>query len=338
MQRIVRRVINYKYRDISPQSIKIGSAVPFDIFIKRYEDYVIIIDAGTHIDEELHQKLMRHEHLYVLLHDHQKFKDYLSNDEENVPMEQDEYQKLLQQIKEFPNTLYGIPEPKGSLEYIYSIVSKLMENIFEMSNEKIPLKAIEQCASIIADWVKKTPNAMLLLLQVISGVYATNRHSTNVAFFSAVLANALHLNEDELFEVTNAALVHDIGKIRIDQMILLKPERLEEDEFDMVRKHSEFGHEILEKNGIHNKRILEGVLYHHEKLDGSGYPKGLKGKLVPRYAKIIGVCDVFDALTTDRTYRTHYTTFEALLLMKKEMSIHFEEMYIDTFIRLLKHR
>lgn len=130
-------------------------------------------------------------------------------------------------------------------------------------------------------------------------------------------------------------MLHDIGKIRIDQSLLLKPTYLETEEVELIQQHSNYGLEILQNNGIVNPRILDAVHYHHEKLDGQGYPARLRGKMIPKFARIIGMCDVFDALTTQRTFRSNYTSYEALIVIKQQMADQFDENYTDTFIRLL---
>ena len=93
---------------------------------------------------------------------------------------------------------------------------------------------------------------------------------------------------------------------------------------------------IASKNMVRVKNVLSGIMYHHENLDGSGYPEGLKGKDIPIFAQIIGICDAFDALTTDTVYRSKYSSFDALMLMHNEMRHHFSQAYIKTFIQLLR--
>jgi len=141
--------------------------------------------------------------------------------------------------------------------------------------------------------------------------------------------------KSELIDLAYAGLMHDIGKIRIDQMLLLKPSSLDDHEYELVQNHSGYGVEILQNNGIENQKILDAIRHHHEKLDGKGYPNQLRGKRIPKFARIIGMCDVFDALTTRRTYRMSYTSYEALILMKQEMADQFDPYYSETFIRLL---
>ena len=175
---------------------------------------------------------------------------------------------------------------------------------------------------------------MPIILKFMPEEYTIHNHSNNVAFFSAIIGNKLKMSQEELIDLTYAALVHDIGKVRIDSMILEKPSALAENEFELVKEHSQIGYDILVKNGIVNQMILKAVKHHHERLDGSGYPDGLRGKMIPKAARIIGMCDTFDALTTKRTFRKSYTSFESLLLMKRDMHTQFDESFIDIFTQL----
>ena len=173
-----------------------------------------------------------------------------------------------------------------------------------------------------------------MVLKLTPQEYSIHHHSVNVAFFAAIVGTIIDVGASEMEPLTLAALVHDIGKLRIDPEILDKPESLEEEEYEIIKRHTIQGCELLEQNGITDPAILKGVRYHHERLDGSGYPEGLKGKMIPKIARIIGMCDAFDALTTQRTFRKNYTSFEALMLMKKEMKTQFHEKLVDGFIHL----
>jgi len=210
-----------------------------------------------------------------------------------------------------------------------------MRYIFENSKKTLPTEALWVCVTEIIRSVDVPINIMPLLLEILPEHYSTHDHSVNVAFFSAIIGKYTDIESGKLKNLAFAGLLHDIGKIDIDNLILSKPEHLEDYEYELVKEHSHFGYLILEENKITEKDILNGVLYHHEKLDGSGYPQGLRGKVIPKFARIIGMCDVFDALTTHRTYRHNYSTYEALLLIKQQMREQFDELYTDTFIRLL---
>lgn len=131
----------------------------------------------------------------------------------------------------------------------------------------------------------------------------TRGHSERVAWLSAALARALGVPEEEVKRIHIAGLVHDVGKIGVPEAVLCKPGRLTDDEFAWIKKHPEIGHRILA--GIPQLAdILPGVLHHHERFDGKGYPHGLAGHAIPRMARIISVADTFDALSSTRSYRS----------------------------------
>jgi HD-GYP domain-containing protein (c-di-GMP phosphodiesterase class II) len=130
----------------------------------------------------------------------------------------------------------------------------------------------------------------------------TRGHSERVAWLSAALARAVGLSEPQARRIHIAGLVHDVGKIGVPEAVLCKPGRLSDDEFAWIKKHPTIGHTIL--SGIPQLAdVLPGVLHHHERLDGKGYPAGLVGDAIPLMARIIAVADTFDALSSTRSYR-----------------------------------
>lgn len=337
MAKVVQRVINHNYTAIKPDILVKGGSVPFDTYIKRYNDFVIIVEAGTLLNDDLYSKIQQNDVIYFQNHDSDKVKSYCTMykqiyqvDASVHPQRQDPLASALK-LKE---KVSYITDLERRLSTVYSVTSELMQYIFVSMNEKLPRDALYMCVSEIVTVVNSSSAILPILLKMMPDEYTTHHHSTNVAFFAAILGDMLHLTHEELMDLTYGGIMHDIGKIRIDQKILEKPSSLEDEEFDLVKQHSEVGYVILENNGIVNQNILKGVLYHHERLDGSGYPHHLKGKQIPKMARILGICDVFDALTTKRTFRKSYTSFEALLVMKKEMHSQLDETFIDLFVRL----
>lgn len=331
MTKVVRIVINHQYILIEPNVLQKGEIIPFDMYIKRYNDFVIIIEAGTLLDDSLAEKLSLHLEIYISKHDSPKLDSYSSQKQIiNLGEEQDPLMAALT-LKERSSLITDIDE---RLFFVYSTVSSVMGSIFESGSEKLPMKELSMCVDEIIDVLQVESNALPIILKMMPDAYSTQSHSTNVAYFSAILGIMLKMKNKELADLTFAALLHDIGKLRIETTILNKPTSLEEDEFESVKHHSQMGCEILEQNGVENQTILTGILHHHERLDGSGYPDQIKGKLIPKLSRIIGVCDVFDALTTKRTFRENYTSFEALLLMKREMHMQLDEKLVDMFIQM----
>ncbi|HPC04222.1 MAG TPA: HD-GYP domain-containing protein [Syntrophales bacterium] len=178
---------------------------------------------------------------------------------------------------------------------------------------------------------------MKCLFRITSHDHGTCTHSVNVGFYGIALARAVYRGSDahDLEELGAAFFLHDLGKVRIDQAILNKPGKLTEEEMDEIRKHPGHGFRLLHdmKQLSEECRII--VLQHHERSDGSGYPRGLREGEIHGYGRICSVADVFDALTSDRPYRKALSPFDALKLMRGEMNHHFQKDIFEKFILLL---
>ena len=146
----------------------------------------------------------------------------------------------------------------------------------------------------------------------------THGHCERLSNYAAALGERLGLPEDQIVALRRAGVVHDIGKVAVPDAILLKPGRLTEDEWKLVREHAAVGERICEPLKSF-RLVLPIIRHHHEKGDGSGYPDGLRGDAIPITARVMQVVDVFDALTTDRPYKKAFTTAEALATMKEEV-------------------
>jgi putative nucleotidyltransferase with HDIG domain len=145
----------------------------------------------------------------------------------------------------------------------------------------------------------------------------TYTHCLNVSILSNIFAKWLKLSEDQIKEVTIAGLLHDVGKMKIDNHILNKPSKLTFEEFEIIKKHTTLGYETIKEQSINNT-IKSGVLFHHEKMDGSGYPLGIKQDQIPLYAKIIGIVDIYDAMTSKRSYHDRFSPFKVIRMFEQE--------------------
>lgn len=150
----------------------------------------------------------------------------------------------------------------------------------------------------------------------------TYQHCLLVAGLAAAFAISLGLSRADRMEVTLAALVHDVGKALVPTSILNKPEKLSASEVEIVRKHPVLGYHLLRRSGSTNQAVLDTVLHHHEFLDGSGYPDGLKGTQVQDLVRIVTICDIFGALLERRAYKPPQparAAFEYLVQMKSKV-------------------
>jgi len=160
----------------------------------------------------------------------------------------------------------------------------------------------------------------------------TGAHILRMAHYSELIAKALGLPQAEQELLLEAAPMHDIGKVGIADNILLKPGRLTPEEFELMKQHAQFGHEILK--GSLSKVLQAGAEIardHHEKFDGSGYPGGLIGTDIPIFSRIVAVADVFDALTSERPYKKAWTLERASEHIKASSGTHFDPQCVDAF-------
>jgi two-component system response regulator RpfG len=165
----------------------------------------------------------------------------------------------------------------------------------------------------------------------------TGYHLIRMSRYSRLIAHALSLGDDEVETVELAAPLHDIGKIGIPDGILLKPAKLDDGEWDVMRRHPVIGHEILK--GSASKYVRMGALIalgHHEKYDGSGYPNGLVGDHIPLCARIVAIADVYDALTSVRPYKSAWTSERAFEYVAAQAGRHFDPRLADAFAGMKK--
>jgi len=162
-------------------------------------------------------------------------------------------------------------------------------------------------------------------------------HSSRVRYYMKMFTDAKELDVGNKALLETAGMLHDIGKIALDYSILEKPGKLSIEEFDVVKKHPEVGYRILSSAGIYQE-ILDGVLHHHERYDGNGYPKGLKGEEIPLLARILTVCDAYDAMLSNRPYREALSCNDAVDELKKCSGSQFDPKVTNFFIKMLYKR
>ncbi|MDE2585893.1 MAG: response regulator [Betaproteobacteria bacterium] len=162
----------------------------------------------------------------------------------------------------------------------------------------------------------------------------TGAHILRMAAYSQLIARNLGLDEAEQQLILEASPMHDVGKVGTPDYILLKPGRLTEDEFRVMQQHASIGHDILQGS---QSPILQAAAEiarcHHEKYDGSGYPRGLKGEEIPLHSRIVAVADVFDALTSERPYKKAWDLERAAALVREGAGRHFDPKCVEAFFR-----
>jgi HD-GYP domain-containing protein (c-di-GMP phosphodiesterase class II) len=231
------------------------------------------------------------------------------------------------------NSIDSHTKAKAVYESSMDLMSRLLESptAENITTSKGAIKSVTDL--ILRD--DETAHAMLLIT---SHDYYTYAHSVNVGIYSIMLAKELflHSNNHDLEELGAGFFLHDLGKVNVDPAIINKPGRLTDEEMKKMRTHPYQGYKILQEADELSEECEYIVLQHHERYDGMGYPKRLKGDEIHIYGRICCLADVFDALTAERSYKKSLSKFEALKLMRDEMQSYFSRDLLEPFILLFK--
>lgn len=308
---------SHLYTLLDINTIKVGEIVPYNICIKKSEEYVIIIEAGTLISETLHTKLQKQEALYIAKADETKqilscesLKYYIRHNRDN---------------------------PKKRVELLYDVTEQLFEIFMNHPENKIHANCVTLIIKSIIYLIKHDTNFARNTMPHFINNDALVNHSLHVAIYALILGNKLQFTDEQLLQLGTSALLHDVGLKKIDHSVITKSTQLSEAESKNVQQHPKYSVEIIEQNKIHDPYILDAVMHHHERYDGSGYPNHLAKNDISDFASILAICDVFDALTSARPHRKQYSSFEALRMMMKdsEMVNQFNQKYLLIALKLL---
>lgn len=202
-------------------------------------------------------------------------------------------------------------------------------------NKNVDITEIKNVIGDIVDQIIRNPNIVYNMVDIRSHDNYTYAHSVNVCVIAVMVGVALNLNRRQLETLGIGAILHDIGKLQIDNKILNKPTKLEPQESELVRKHARDGYELLRKKANVNFLASHIVFQHHEREDGSGYPRGLTGKRIHRFSKIVAVADAYDAMTSNRAYHKEITSLQAIEEIKREASRKFDPDVVEAFLRVV---
>ena len=184
----------------------------------------------------------------------------------------------------------------------------------------------------IMDQLLKQTDLVLSLSKLRSIDDYTYEHSVNVCVISILIGIDLFLEKPALRDLGIGAILHDIGKVGVNERIIKKPGRLNPGEFDEIKRHTELGYQILKGAGF-DEDVARIALYHHERIDGSGYPHHLEGREIPQYARIVAIADFYDAISNNRIYRRQMTPDDASREIIKTSTNHLDELLVEKFLR-----
>ncbi|MCD4668580.1 MAG: HD domain-containing protein, partial [Sulfurimonas sp.] len=315
--KVVQTKINYvsSYDELNIESLNIGELLVFDILIRRNENYVIIIEAGTMLSKTLCNKLKKQDRLYISKKD--KEKQLLT------------YKTLLTYVKYNKNNL------KKSLELLYEINNKIFNDFINSNENIIDIIALEEIVKSIIFLVKNNSSYLKNTISDFNDSSELAYHAIHVTIYAINLGYFLNLNQLQLLQIGIASLLHDIGIKMINKDIIDKNAKLNIEELEAVHQHCKYSSDIATKNHIHDPYIIDAIMHHHESHDGTGYPSGLKSKDISNFASILSISDVFDALTNKRSYREKNSTFDALKIMMQDTSManKFNQEYLKVFLQ-----
>lgn len=198
----------------------------------------------------------------------------------------------------------------------------------------IDSESLENVVDDVTASIERNESAFISLARLKHKDDYTYMHSVAVCGLMIALAKQLELNESEIKQAGMAGLMHDIGKARVPLEILNKPGKLTDNEYEIVQKHAQHGYEMLIEAQISDPVALDVCLHHHEKYDGTGYPKALKGDEISVFARMGAICDVYDAVTSNRPYKPGWEPAVSLQRMAQWQG-HFDEVVFKAFVKSL---
>lgn len=205
------------------------------------------------------------------------------------------------------------------------------QDIISMQSQKIGISELCSKAACMMEDVRNGIHVFDIMHNMRDYDDSTFNHSMNVALICNVFADWMHMSEMEKEIATVCGLLHDIGKLRIPEKIVKKPSRLTDEEYKIVKTHPMEGYNILFEAKF-NSSIQNAALMHHERYDGSGYPLGLRGNQIDKYAKMVAIADVYDAMTAARVYRGALCPLKVIEMFEKEGLTMFDPEYILVFM------
>ncbi len=220
------------------------------------------------------------------------------------------------------------------------ICAKSKQAVVSMFQEARMGKAVDakDCAPLveeISNSIARNPGALISLARLKTADDYTYMHSVAVCALMIALARQLGLDDEQTRQAGLSGLLHDLGKAWVPNAILNKPGKLTDEEFAEIKKHPSHGHAALLQGSGVPEMALDVCLHHHEKTDGSGYPKGLKANEISLFAKMGAVCDVYDAITSNRPYKAGWDPAESLRKVAEWSKGHFDEAVFQAFVKSL---
>jgi putative nucleotidyltransferase with HDIG domain len=306
------------YLPIYLEALRIDSVVEFDLYIKIGNDLILYRATDLPFTEKTRSTLLDNNvtQLFVPSEETERYQQYI---ESNIG-----------QILEDK----AIPGPTKA-GIVYDSTKLLVKDVLGKPTLGENVRRSKALVESSVGYILKGSDAFHNLLRVMSFDYYTYTHSVNVCTFAVAFAQFLGFNDEEfLNHLGTGALLHDIGKTKISDRILKKQTKLTALEMELMRRHPQWGVDLLRKTNLIHDDSYHAIIQHHEREDGSGYPHGLGEDQIHIFGKIVGIADTFDAMTTRRVYQPAVETFPALKTMFK-ISGTYNRRLLEKFANLM---
>lgn len=266
----------------------------------------------------------------------------LGLDVEDAPTNREVERQLEQEMAEvavqpMAERRVSASEEMGRAKKIHAEANKIIHNIMQdvRLGEQVQLEKVEPVVEKLTDSILRNGNALLSLCQVKNKDDYTFLHSVSVCALHVSFCRAVGMDAATIHLAGIGGLLHDIGKVKVPGDILNKPGRLEEDEFAIMKSHVTESKKILDLTPGITETSIQVAHEHHERHDGSGYPRGLKGDAISQMGRMAAICDVYDAITSDRVYHKGMAPHEALRKIFEWSKFHFDPALVQQFLRTI---
>lgn len=309
------------YFPVHVASLRVDSVIGFDLYFRPGPEQPLVLYAERHIPftEEKRSRLADG-HIGVLYIDTRQEEHYQRYLERNLP-----------QVLADPT----IPV-SDKTDILYASAQGVVRNVLESPEDPVAFKRSREIVSDTVRFIFSEQTAFHEFVRATSYDYFTYTHSVNVCVFGLALAIRAGFTEESLLhDFGNGLLLHDVGKCRIDPRILNAPGKLTNEQWIVLKQHPVYGEEIVVESGQAGPVAVDVVRHHHEKLDGSGYPDRLRGKELTPWVRMAYIVDIFDAMTTNRSFQRAVPTFDALKMMRFELGKGLDQDLFRLFVSML---
>lgn len=225
--------------------------------------------------------------------------------------------------------------PEKKAHVLYQCATGIAKDIFDQPQNREAIGRSREIVTNTIGLLAQGSDAFVKMISLSGHDYYTYTHCVNVMTFTIGLLSAMGVKDQQVLkEAGIGALLHDVGKAKVPLEVLNKPGPLTQDEWKIMKQHPNFGFEMLAESPVPD-RGKEIVVQHHEKINGIGYPYGLRGDKIPIVSQVVSICDAYDAMTTNRVYQKAKTPMAAFKIITEEMRGHFDPKLVEAFIRML---